>query len=234
MPRAVLATLLVALYTTALGVPCFFGGLLERRGRWVHACIRLWGRLIAASFGVRVRVEGEANVPAGPAVYAANHVSAADIPIVFGFLPFEFRIIHKRSLSWVPILGWCLALGGHIAIDRSNPFRARRSLERAVERVRGGVSVVVFPEGTRSGDGSVAPFKRGSFTLALNAGVPVVPVSIIGVKRLMPHGLASLGAGEVVLRLHPALPTSGRSVDDAEALASEARARVVHGCREVA
>ena len=144
MPRAVLATLLVALYTTALGVPCFFAGLLERRGRWAHACIRLWGRLIAASFGVRVRVEGEANVPAGPAVYAANHVSAADIPIVFGFLPFEFRIIHKRSLSWVPILGWCLAVGGHIAIDRSNPFRARRSLERAVERHRGGVSVVVF------------------------------------------------------------------------------------------
>ena len=233
MPRAVLAALLVGLYTTVFGVACLASASLDRRGRWPHACVRLWGRLLARSFGIQVRVEGAGHVPAGPAVFAANHVSAADIPIVFGFLPFEFRIIHKKSLSLVPLVGWCLALGGHIAIDRSNAFRARRSLTTAVERVRNGVSVVVFPEGTRSPDGSVGLFKRGSFTLALNAGVPVVPVSIVGVRQVMPRGLGSLRSGKVVLRLHPPIPTSGRSADAAEALADEVRGAVIRGCQEV-
>jgi 1-acyl-sn-glycerol-3-phosphate acyltransferase len=227
-----LAALLVGLYTTALGIPTLVLAVLDRRGRWAHACARLWGRLIARSFGIVVRVEGAANIPSGPAVFAANHVSAADIPIVFGFLPFEFRIIHKRSLSLVPVVGWCLALGGHIAIDRSNAFKARHSLATAIERVRNGASVVVFPEGTRSTDGNVGLFKRGSFALAQNAGVPVVPVSIVGVRRVMPSGLGSLRRGEVVLRLHPPIPTSGRSPDAAEALADETRGAVLRGCQE--
>jgi 1-acyl-sn-glycerol-3-phosphate acyltransferase len=113
-----------------------------------------------------------------------------------------------------------------VSIDRSNPFRARRSLERAAVRIREGTSVAVFPEGTRSPDGTLRPFKRGSFVLAANAGVPVVPVSLEGVKTVAPRGLVSLRPGRVRLRVHGALPSAGR---DAEALAGEVRGVVASG-----
>jgi 1-acyl-sn-glycerol-3-phosphate acyltransferase len=137
----------------------------------------------------------------------------------------DFRIIHKRSLYLIPILGWALYLGGHIGIDRANAFRARRSLGAAAERIRGGTSVAVFPEGTRSPDARVRPFKRGSFVLAAEAGVPVVPVSLLGVKAVVPQGIRTLRPGTVHLRVHPAIPQAGR---DAEALAEEVR-RIVGG-----
>jgi 1-acyl-sn-glycerol-3-phosphate acyltransferase len=177
-----------------------------------------------------VLVHGADNVPRGPAVYAANHGSALDIPILFGHLPAEFRVIHKRSLYRVPVVGQYLYVGGHIGIDRANPFQARKSLERAVDRIRGGTSVVVFPEGTRSPDEKVRPFTRGSFVLAAMAGVPVVPLSLVGVKRVVPGGLLGLNPGTVLLTVHPALPTAGRSVEDAAALADEVRRIVLQGC----
>jgi 1-acyl-sn-glycerol-3-phosphate acyltransferase len=166
----------------------------------------------------------------GPAVYAANHASAFDILIVFGHLPVDFRIVYKKSLSLVPLLGWAIRLGGHIPIDRANAFRARRSLAAAARRIRDGTSVVVFPEGTRSPDGAVGRFKRGSFGLAIEAGVPIVPVSLLGVKSVVPHGLTSLRAGAVRVVLHPPVATTGRSAADAETLAEEVRRVVAAEC----
>ncbi len=137
-------------------------------------------------------------------MYAANHASALDILIVFGHLPVDFRIVYKRSLSLVPLVGWAIWLGGHLPIDRSHPFRARRSLDAAARRIRGGTSVVVFPEGTRSPDGSVRRFKRGSFGLAIAAGVPVVPVSLAGVKARGAARPAEPPAGDGARRASPA------------------------------
>jgi len=190
-----------------------------------------WGRLILWLWGVEVRVDGAA--PSGPAVYAANHGSALDIPIVFGYLPADFRVIHKRSLYTLPIFGQFLYLGGHIAVDRANPFRARRSLSHAATRIRGGTSVLVFPEGTRNrrDDGAVQPFKRGSFVLAVEAGVPVVPVSLAGVKRVAPEGLVRLRPGRVVLTLHAAMPTEGLTLDEAGAFGDRVQVVVAAGCR---
>lgn len=191
----------------------------------------MWGRVVLRVWGVEVQVHGGA--PTGPAVYAANHGSALDIPIVFGYLPVDFRVIHKRSLHYLPIFGQYLYLGGHIAVDRRNPFRARRSLSRAATRIRAGTSVLVFPEGTRNrrGDGAVQPFKRGSFVLAVEAGVPVVPVSLAGVKRVAPEGLLRLRPGRVVLRLHAPLSTEGLTVDEAAALGDRVQAVVASACR---
>lgn len=170
--------------------------------------------------------------PAGPAVYAANHGSALDIPIVFGYLPVDFRVIHKRSLHLLPVFGQYLYFGGHIAVDRANPFRARRSLARAAGRIRGGTSVLVFPEGTRNRrhDGAVQPFKRGSFVLAVEAGVPVVPVSLAGVKRVAPAGLVGLRPGRVVMTLHAPVPTEGLTKDEAGALGDRVQAVVAAAC----
>ncbi len=192
---------------------------------------RVWSRLLLRLFRVEVRSQGLAHAPEGPAVYAANHSSSLDILVLLARLPVDARIIYKKSLSLVPLLGWSIALGGHIPIDRSNPFRARRSLDAAVLRVRGGTSVLVFPEGTRSPDGSVGHFKRGSFSLAIEAGAPVVPVSLVGVKALVPRGMRSLRPGRVTLRLHAPVPVSGRSADEAQALAEEVRAVVAAGCQ---
>jgi 1-acyl-sn-glycerol-3-phosphate acyltransferase len=220
--RALLTLPLALAWTVGVGVPSALSGIVDRGGRLPYRLARVWGRGILRVWGVRVEVHGAEHVPSGPAVYAANHGSALDIPLLFGHLPAEFRVIHKRSLYWAPVVGQYLYLGGHIAVRRGRPFDARRSLERAAARIRGGTSVAVFPEGTRSPDAAVRPFKRGSFVIAIQAGVPVVPVSLAGVKELAPRGVLRMRPGTVTLTLHAPLPTSGCTVDDATRMADQA------------
>lgn len=212
-----------------LGLPCLLAGLFDPSGRAANGVIRLWARVLLGVGAIRVRVEGGQLVPSVPAVFAANHASVLDIPVLFGGLPSDFRIIYKRSLALIPVLGWGLWAGRHVAIDRANPFKARRSLDAAAARIRQGTSVVVFPEGTRATGGQILPFKRGSFLLAIQAGVPLVPVSLVGVKQRMPNGLGSVNPGEVVVRIHAPLPTAGRDPESAAALAEEVRAIVTRG-----
>lgn len=212
---------------SSLAIPV---GLLDRTGRGCRWIAGAWSRALLRIARVGVRVEGLENLPAGPAVYAANHASAVDIPIVFGHLPVDFRIIHKRSLRFVPLLGQAMWAARHIAIDRSHPFRARYSLAAAADRIRHGMSLMVFPEGTRTPDGEVHCFKRGSFALALDAGVPVVPVSLVGVKAVIPRGFFSLEPGTVTVRVHPAVSVEGRAREGIEALAEEVRQVVIAGC----
>jgi 1-acyl-sn-glycerol-3-phosphate acyltransferase len=224
---------LIALSTLVLGVLAILAGLVDRRGRMTRALGRAWARCILAVVGVGVEVHGKELVPTGSAVYAANHGSALDIPILLARLPADFRMIHKSSLSAVPVLGWSLRFAGHIALDRRHPFRARRSLATAVQRLREGVSLAVFPEGTRSPDARVRPFKRGSLVLAIEAGAPVVPVSLAGVKRVVPRGISTLRPGVVRMTIHPPIPTTGLEKGRAAALAEEVRQIVASGCEEV-
>ena len=234
MLRIFFAFPLIAADTLVFGLAALGAGLVDRSGRACRAIAGGWARVLLRGLGVRVEVRGSGNVPAGAAVFAANHASALDIPILFGYLPADFRIIHKRSLYLIPVLGWSLWVAGHVGIDRGNPFRARRSLEAAAQRIRGGMSVAVFPEGTRSPDAAVQPFKRGSFVLALEAGVPVVPVSLQGVKRVVPRGISTLRPGTVRVWIHPPVPTAGLSPDAAESLVEDVRRIVAEGCVEPA
>jgi 1-acyl-sn-glycerol-3-phosphate acyltransferase len=217
--QAPIALVATGAYATAGCV----AALVDHSGRATRGIGGAWSRALLRLFRVGVRVSGLEHVPAGPAVYAANHASVLDILVLFGHLPVDFRIVYKKSLSLIPLVGWAIRLGGHIPIDRSNAFRARRSLDTAARRIRGGTSVVVFPEGTRSPDGAVRHFKRGSFGLAINAGVPVVPVSLVGVKAVVPRGLTRVRPGTVGVVVHPPVPVAGRSPDEAEALAEEVR-----------
>jgi len=232
--RVLLSLPVAVAFTVVLGLPSIAAGLVDHGGRFARRAAGAWGRLLLVTWGVRVEVAGRENVPSGPAVYAANHGSVLDIPILFGYLPVDFRIIHKRSLYYIPLVGAYLYLGRHIGIDRGRAFEARRSLAHAAERIRGGTSVAVFPEGTRSRDGAVRAFKRGSFVLAVSAGVPVVPVSLGGGKRLVPRGLLRLKPGTVHLIIHPAVPTAGRDARDAAALADRVRRAVAAGCGQEA
>jgi 1-acyl-sn-glycerol-3-phosphate acyltransferase len=230
--RALAAIPFIALFTVIFGLLAILAGLVDRRGRIPRALGRAWARSVLLTLGVGVEVAGADQAPAGPAIYAANHGSALDIPILLAHLPADFRIIHKRSLYLIPVLGWSLWFAGHIGIDRRHPFRARRSLETAARMMREGASLAVFPEGTRSPDAEVRPFKRGSFVLAVEAGVPVVPVSLIGVKRVIPRGIGTLRPGAVRMTIHPPVATAGRTVDGALALAGEVRRIVASGCQE--
>jgi len=226
--RVVWSVPFLVLVTLGLGIPAILAGVIDRRGELSWRIARSWGRVVLKAWGVRVVVLGDA--PRGPVIYAVNHGSVLDIPVLFAHLPGSFRIVHKRSLYLIPLIGLYLYCTGHIGIDRSKAFRARKSLERAAQRIAGGTSVAVFPEGTRSSDGSVRPFKKGSFVLAIEAGVPVIPVSLAGVKRIAPQGLLRLRPGELAMTLHPPVPTAGRCVEEAGALAEQVRGIVARGC----
>ncbi len=227
--RGLLSVPLLAVLTVLFGLPAIACAAVGAR-RGARRVTTAWARTLLRVVGVKVVVEGLRNVPAGAAVYAANHGSVLDIPVLFGHLPVDFRIIHKRSLHRIPVVGLYLHAAGHIAIDRVSGFRARRSLDRAAERIRGGTSILSFPEGTRSACAEVAPFKKGSFVLALRAGAPVVPISLAGVKAVMPTGLRGMRTGTVYLIVHPPMPTVGRAEEEAAALAEDVRRIVAAGC----
>ena len=180
---------------------------------------RLWARVILGAAGVNPTLELVASLPDGPVVFVSNHKSALDIPILFAALPRPFRIVYKSSLLYIPLLGLYLAASRHVAIDRSRAFRAKRSLAAAARRIRNGVSVALFPEGTRSGDSPMGSFKRGSFKLAVEAGTPVVPVSLVGLDRIVGRGW--IVPGRVRVRIHEALLT-GEGPEAVETLAQRA------------
>ncbi|MEO5761992.1 MAG: lysophospholipid acyltransferase family protein [Vicinamibacteria bacterium] len=180
---------------------------------------RVWARTILAAAGVRAIPELLAELPSGPVVFVSNHVSALDIPILFAALPRSFRIVYKSSLVYVPFMGLFLAAARNVSIDRSRAFKAKRSLTAAAQRIHDGVSVALFPEGTRSGTAPMGSFKRGSFKLAMQAQVPVIPVSLVGLRTVV--GERSITPGTVRVRIHEALPFDpGR--DAMEALAASA------------
>jgi 1-acyl-sn-glycerol-3-phosphate acyltransferase len=220
--RATLA-LLVAFASTVLLAPL---GLLaypfSPSGEFAFKLTRIWARAILAAAGVRPRIEGAPHaIPGGPVVFVSNHVSALDIPILFAVLPRSFRIVYKSSLQYVPLLGQFLKAARHVAIDRSRAFHAKKSLDKAAARIRGGLSVALFPEGTRSGTGEVRGFKRGSFRLAVASGAPVVPVTLIGVeRRVQPPRILK---GEMVVRFDAAIETGSALPSDADGSALAAR-----------
>ena len=175
----------------------------RRDGEIGFLVTRLWARTILFAAQVRVTSELLGDLPKEPVVFVSNHVSALDIPILFATLPRSFRIVYKRSLVYVPLMGLFLLAARNVPIDRSRAFRARRSLASAARRIRSGVSVALFPEGTRSGDSPMGAFKRGSFKLAVEAGAPVVPVSLIGLRKVV--GRNRITPGHVRVRIHQAL-----------------------------
>jgi len=213
---AILAACLATLLLAPIGILAW---PFRRDGEIAFLVTRWWARVILKAAGVTTALEMAASLPEGPVVFVSNHVSALDIPILFDTLPRSFRIVYKSSLLYVPLMGQHLAATRHIAIDRSRAFSAKRSLSAAARRIHNGVSVALFPEGTRSGDAPMGAFKRGSFKLAVEASVPVVPVTLLGLRHVAKGG--RITPGRVRVRIHPALvPEEGK--DAAETLAVQA------------
>jgi 1-acyl-sn-glycerol-3-phosphate acyltransferase len=199
----------ITVYTIVLGSLSVLSSLFDRHGRFAHWCARTWSRLILSTTGVRVQVTGlERLQPGRTYVFVANHQSIYDIPILFWSLPFELRIIAKESLGAIPFLGWHLQRTGHMLVDRRRPDRTK-IFGWASRLTSSGLSLIVFPEGTRSRDGRVARFKGGSFLLALQAGLPVVPLSVVGSRHVMLKGRLATYPGEVRLVVHDPIATDG-------------------------
>jgi 1-acyl-sn-glycerol-3-phosphate acyltransferase len=216
----------ITVYTIVLGTLSIGSSLFQKTGYFAHWCARTWSRLILITTGVRVDVAGlERLEPGRTYVFVANHQSIYDIPILFWSLPYQLRIIAKESLGHFPFLGWHLRRTGHLLVDRS-----RRSHTRVVDwasrLTSNGLSLIVFPEGTRSRDGRVAEFKGGSFFLALEAGLPIVPISVVGSRHVMLKGRLATYPGHVRLVIHDPIGTSGLSRKDAREVAERVK-RVV-------
>ncbi len=206
-----------------LGTLSVLSSLVDARGYFAHGCARTWSRLILWTTGVGVQVEGLNRLEPGRSyVFVSNHQSIYDIPILFWSLPFQLRIIAKASLGNFPFLGWHLRRTGHMLVDRRRPDR-NRVFRWATRMVADGLSLIVFPEGTRSRDGRVAAFKGGSFLLALQAGLPVVPLSVIGSRHVMLKGRLATYPGQVTLVVHNPIDTTGLSASDPRAFAERVR-----------
>ena len=212
----------ITFYTVGLGALSILSSLFDRRGYFSHRCARAWSRLILATTGVRTSIEGlERLTPGTTYVFVSNHQSIYDIPVIFASLPYQLRIIAKQSLSRFPVLGWHLKRGGHLFVDRQRPDRSG-ILERWRSLVSDGLSLIIFAEGTRSWDGRVARFKAGSFLLAIEAGLPVVPLALVGTRDVMRKGRLRTEPGSVTLVVHDPLPVPEvpqPTIHDAKALA---------------
>ena len=199
----------------------------DRTGRMQHWCARWWCRLIAWSIFARIHVFGTENVSADQNyVYMANHSSLIDTPALFAYLPYQFRIMAKKELFWVPFMGWHLWSAGNFPIDRSNPRKTARSLRSVIEGVRAGKSLAVFPEGTRTPDGRLQEFKHGAFKIAVRAGVPIVPVSIRGTFKLLPKTTLAPRPGRVDVIIGKPIDTKGYSDRNLSQLVAKTHAAI--------
>jgi 1-acyl-sn-glycerol-3-phosphate acyltransferase len=215
----------IGVYTVVLGTVSLLSTLVDRTGDFGHRCARLWARWILVTTGVRVDVRGLEHIDLRRSyVFASNHQSIYDIPIVFWSLPLQLRIIAKASLGRFPFLGWHLQRTGHLLVDRRNPGAG--VLKKMSRLVLGARSLIIFPEGTRSVDGCVGRFKGGSFLLAIDANLPVVPLSIARSRVVMKKGRLMTCPGDVTLTVHAPIATEGVSREQARELAERVRAIV--------
>jgi 1-acyl-sn-glycerol-3-phosphate acyltransferase len=218
VPATALVTFLGALIAVPLAI------LVSPRLANLYVAVT-WGRILTRLVPVKVEIEGLERLDPGLSyVVVANHQSQIDIPIVYGYSGLDLRWVAKAEVGRIPfVAAGCRAIG-HIFIDRSNPDQARQAINRAVERLEPGTGLMFFPEGTRSRSGQLLPFKKGAFRVAVDQRLPVLPVSVIGTREILPPDTLRLRPGRVRIRFHDPIPTGDMTVEQV----GELRRRV-HG-----
>lgn len=199
-------------------------GVPDRQGGFYDRQIRTWGRRLLEMTRLPVEVRGLEKLAPGGCVYAANHASFVDVWVLVARLPGSVRFVAKRELYRLPVFGWALRATGQIPMDRRHREAAEQSYQAAAEVVRGGRSVIVFVEGTRTRDGRLGEFKKGAFVLAIEAGVPLVPVYIRGTRAAMPRGSLWLRRRPVTLVVGEPVSTAGLAYADRDAFRARVRA----------
>jgi len=213
------STPLIALSTIVLGTVSLIASFFDASGNTQYAVARVWGRVLLAAGFIRVRAEGlEKLDPRTPYVLVANHSSYMDIPAILTVLPHQFRFFAKKSLFKIPFLGSHLKRAGHLEVDRSSARASLKTMSEGARMVRErGVSVLLFPEGGRS-QHVLREFKEGAAYIAIKAGVPAVPIALVGMRRILPMGSFHIRAGRALLRVGDPIPTEGMTTADRAAL----------------
>lgn len=189
-----------------------------------HKVGRIWAKCILAASNIKVTVKGFSNLNLhGPHIYMANHTSNFDIPVLQACLPVHFRWLAKAELFKIPIFGYAMKRAGYISIDRSNKESAIQSLQQAAKIIKNGVSVVIFPEGTRNRNQNVQPFKKGGFVLAVDSGVPIVPVILHGTRKIMPKNQILIEPGHVLVEIKKPIESSDYTRETKELLMGKIR-----------
>ncbi|HEY6007361.1 MAG TPA: lysophospholipid acyltransferase family protein [Geobacteraceae bacterium] len=229
MLRARLFLLIFAPFTMLMAASAIVATLFDASGRLYHRHARFWSRVSLRLAGVRVAVRGLENIPGGPVIFMSNHQGNFDIFTLFRAIPQQFAWIAKEELFRIPVFGHSLARAGYIPLDRSDGRSALRSMYAAAERIRGGTSVVIFPEGTRTEDGRLLPFKRGGFVIAAKAGVPIVPCTISGSREVNPSKRIELYPGTITISFAPPITAAARNDAERQELLERVRVAIAAG-----
>jgi len=224
MFRTIFVWSCIVLATLVLGMFTFVSYLFDRKGRLGHYFARLWGKAALLANRVKVRVEGMEHLNGkGPYIFMSNHQGYYDIFTLQSHLPYQFKWLAKKELFSVPFLGWTMAAVGYISIDRGGTRDTVGAMNEAAQKIRDGMSVVIFPEGSRSPDGSIQPFKKGGFTLAIKSKVPIVPIAISGSRDIIPKDRLTVTAGEIRMFVGPPIEIQHYSLKDRESLMRKVR-----------
>lgn len=233
MLRAYVVVFGVALFLFLAGPFAVLYALVRRSPDILYAAGRAGCRLGLYLGGVRVVVRGLENIEAGQTfLFLANHQSYCDPPALFVSIPRNVRLILKKELRKLPLLGLIMEMGGFVFIDRSDRVQSIGGMKQAVRQLQQGHSFLIYPEGTRTRTGQLGPFKKGPFIIAIESGVPIVPISVKGSYEIMPPGQFRVKTGMVVLTFHPPIATHDLAAADREALTQRARERIAAGLAE--
>jgi 1-acyl-sn-glycerol-3-phosphate acyltransferase len=217
----------MAVITVVCGSISLLVSLMDKSGRVQHRIARIWGRALVWGTGCRLTVHGAENLSKYPvAVYAANHTSYMDTPVIFAALPFQFRILAKKELWPIAFIGWYLDRSGQIPIDTVNPSTTLSSLGVGVKALRSGMPLFVFPEGARTPTGELQTFMSGAAFLAIRAQVPLVPIALRGVYDLLPIHTRHLYSGELTITVGEAIQTKGLTPRQTNNLTDQLRAAI--------
>jgi 1-acyl-sn-glycerol-3-phosphate acyltransferase len=215
---------LIWLYTLVLGLLALPGGMLDRSGRRLHWFSRAWSWLIMKTILSPVKVTGLDKIDiTKPHVYAVNHASAMDIPVLYVYLPFQFRIVFKKELLAYPVVGWQLKRSGQVCIDQQKPTNSIAAIRSAVKSLKAGMPLVIYPEGGRTRDGEIKPFLPGAFFLAIKAQVDIVPVALVGTYELLPMDTYHIKCRPLEMRVGEPIPTTGLKLRDLETVSAKVR-----------
>ena len=208
-----LKLLLLLIHTTISSTLALLCGLLDRSHKAYFILTKIFSAPVLFISGIKVEITGKENVvPKTPYVFVSNHLSLFDIPVLQRYVPNDFSFVFKKEIARVPIFGWQMVLGPHIIVDRQNPEKAMKSIENAKKMlVHRKISVLLFPEGTRSKTGEMLPFKRGAFHLAAKVGFPIIPVTISGTQNLFQKKPLKINPGVVKLNFGKPIPADNIS-----------------------
>lgn len=210
--------------TAVFAIIAIIVSFFSRTGDPVHIIARTWSKSILFVSGIKVDVEGLADIdPSESYIFMSNHRSNFDIPVLLGCLPIQFRWLAKTELFKIPIFGRAMYGAGYVKIDRFNRESAFKSIDEVAAKMKNGVSVMIFPEGTRSEDGNLRPFKKGGFIMAVDSGVAIVPVIVRGTRSIMAKGRWRIKPGNVTLSIKKPIDTTDYTRDNKDDLIKTVR-----------